>query len=870
MNGVDQVIAAARRAARRALLRDTARRSGRALLIGAGAALVLILADRLAGGLVSWPWLLGLPVGACLAGAVAWSVVRRPGLIEAAAEVDGALRLKDRLSSALAFRGPAGVPDAAFAEWAVRDGAAAAASARLDKAIPVRLDWTWMAWPVVAAAGLAGALFVPSLRWSAPAATTVARTEARTRAAAIVEEAAQTARDVLEAETGDLATPEELRVIEDLRAQLDRGVTDPDSAIVQAASQLEDLSRRLAAESEQRRLEQEALSRRLASGTPDETEGEAAPEGGSATDALEEALRAGDVNAAREAAEALAQEAPTWTPEQRDAFTRDLERLAGRLVPPQQPGGEPGGAPNPEGAPPVEPPPQPDQPPEPDEPPVGDQPRGDDAQPGGEQSAPQPFEERTRRELEERGITPEQQRDLERRITPEDARRELERRGMDPDAARRLGERIARENQERQAERTAEERMRDLRRSLKDAAREIREQPQDQPGERTGEERAPDGRQPGARGPDPRAPEGATPSEQQGREGEHRGRPGDPRQPGESPRPQPGQQPADQPRPGDEPGAQPKPQPGDQPGREGGEQPRPQPGQQPGDQPRPGDEPGTQPKPQPGDQPGREGGEQPRPQPGQQPGDQPRPGNDPGTQPQPQPGDQPGRDGGEQPAPEPGGQSGTQPRSGEQPGGEPTEQTPGGEGQQPGEREGEGEGQRPEGGDQGKGPGRGWDRLRRTMDALGQAQRDAERQREQAERLREQAEEMLRQASPEEREEMRRWAESMLSEGGPREPSAPVERAPAEFGSEPVDARRSARDRSRESVVAQWFTDQPVDREGAPGRAVMDEQIRDAAAGAERAIEQQVVPNRYSDLVRRVFRRYGERAAAPPGPQRAP
>lgn len=835
MSGVDQVIAAARRAARRALLRDAARRCGRALLIGAGAALALILADRLAGGLVSWPWLFGLPVGLSLAGAVVWSIVRRPGLIEAAAEVDGALRLKDRLSSALALRRSPGVPDAAFSEWAVRDGAAAAASVRLDKAIPVRLDWTWMAWPVVAAAGLAGALFVPAARWSASPATTVARSEARTRAAAIVEEAAETARKALEAETGNLATPEQLRVIEDLQAQLDRGATDPDAAIVQAASQLEDLSGRLAAESEQSRLEQGALTRRLASGTPDENEGEAAPGGGSTTDSLEEALRAGDVDAAREAAEALAQEAPTWTPEQRDAFTRDLERLAERLASPSESSGEPGATPNPEEPPSAEPPPQPGQrpePPEPDEQPAGQQPGGEDSRPAGEPPTSQPFEERTRRELEERGITPEQQRDLEQRMTPEDARRELERRGMDPDAARRLGERIARENQERQAEHGAEERMRDLRRSLEDAAREIREQPQDQPGEPTGKERPTNGRQPGDRAPDPRAPEGAAGSEQQqGREGEQRQ--GDPRQTGESPRPQPGQQP--------------------------------------GDQPRPGDEPGTQPKPQPGEQPGREGGEQPRPQPGQQPGDQPRPGNEPGTQPQPAPGEQPGREGGEQPTPEPGRQPGTEPRPGEQPGGESPQQVPGGPGQQPDGREGGGEGQRPEGGDQGKGPGRGWDRLRRTMDTLGQAQRDAERQREQAERLREQAEDMLRRASPEEREEMRRWAESMPNEGGRPEPSAPVEGAPAEFGSEPVDARRSARDRSNESVVAQWFTDQPVDRDGAPGRAVMDEQIRDAAAGAERAIEQQVVPNRYSDLVRRVFRRYGERAAAPPArPQRAP
>jgi hypothetical protein len=50
----------------------------------------------------------------------------------------------------------------------------------------------------------------------------------------------------------------------------------------------------------------------------------------------------------------------------------------------------------------------------------------------------------------------------------------------------------------------------------------------------------------------------------------------------------------------------------------------------------------------------------------------------------------------------------------------------------------------------------------------------------------------------------------------------------------------------------------------------MDEQIQRAAQGAERAIEQQVVPGRYGDFVRRVYRRYGERAAAPGAPPTPP
>lgn len=153
------------------------------------------------------------------------------------------------------------------------------------------------------------------------------------------------------------------------------------------------------------------------------------------------------------------------------------------------------------------------------------------------------------------------------------------------------------------------------------------------------------------------------------------------------------------------------------------------------------------------------------------------------------------------------------------------------------------------------------------MEQMSQGPRDAERQKEQADRIRRQAEEMLKQASPQEREQMERWARSMQGERGTPPPS--IAPPPSDFSNEPVDARRPAADQPRERAVAQWFADQPPDRGAAPGRAAMDEQLRRAAEGAERAIEQQSVPGRYSDLVRRVFRRYEERAVSGP-PARKP
>lgn len=69
---------------------------------------------------------------------------------------------------------------------------------------------------------------------------------------------------------------------------------------------------------------------------------------------------------------------------------------------------------------------------------------------------------------------------------------------------------------------------------------------------------------------------------------------------------------------------------------------------------------------------------------------------------------------------------------------------------------------------------------------------------------------------------------------------------------EPVGGGRVAGERPSDPS-AQEATIPPV----TPAR------LQEAAAGAERAIEQQSVPDRRSELVRRVFRRYAERAQTP-------
>jgi hypothetical protein len=97
---------------------------------------------------------------------------------------------------------------------------------------------------------------------------------------------------------------------------------------------------------------------------------------------------------------------------------------------------------------------------------------------------------------------------------------------------------------------------------------------------------------------------------------------------------------------------------------------------------------------------------------------------------------------------------------------------------------------------------------------------------------------------------------------GPAPPASPTDRTEA------VDARRQTP--TGERVIAKWFDPNSPNGAGVSREAIRED-VRQAAAGAEKAIEQQVVPGRHSDLIRRVFRRYAERIepAARPAPVEA-
>lgn len=531
MNGThSRTLALARAAARRATARDLLRRSGRAALAGAVIAAALVIVDRLVGGLAPWPWLAIAPVAVLVSAACAWTLARRSSPIEAVGEVDRALGLRDRLSSAVALSLASARQDPIFTRWAVADAESTAGGVRLRRVMPLRPEWTWIAWPLLSAASIAAVFLVPALTWKQSSPEAIRQTAAREAAAQQVAAATEAAREALEAGPPEPATAEQLAALEELEAELARGQISPETARVKAARELDQLAGSLEQEARQRALEREALRERLAAApSPDPDRARRGP-----ASPLEDALRRGDLPGAARAAEDLAEQLDRLTPEEQRALSEDLEALAETL----RSQGE------------TAPPPAPPEPPA--------------------------------------GLTPEQAERLEQETNPEEIVRELERSGYDPESARRQAERVAKENRERQAEQAAREQSEQIEQSLREAAEEARRQAEQPPGPPD----RPDAQPPQGDPRQPEAPSGEPPDRQPGEQRQPTEPPSGEPQPGERPGQEPGQQPQPQPAPtpGEQPG-EPQPAPeqgqGEQPDQQPGEQPQPQPTAPP--RPQPGD-----------------------------------------------------------------------------------------------------------------------------------------------------------------------------------------------------------------------------------------------------------------------------------------
>ena len=116
---------------------------------------------------------------------------------------------------------------------------------------------------------------------------------------------------------------------------------------------------------------------------------------------------------------------------------------------------------------------------------------------------------------------------------------------------------------------------------------------------------------------------------------------------------------------------------------------------------------------------------------------------------------------------------------------------------------------------------------------------------------------MMDSASPEDRERLANLGRQLAG----RESASPADRAIPEWRgpTQTFDVRdkgpASQADSTGERTIAQWLT-QPQPGGTAKPAALPPETLRRASQSAQEAIEQQSIPPRHADLVKRVFRRY--------------
>lgn len=844
----------ATKAANRALTRALLTRLGPSLLLGAAGGLGLVLADRLIGPGLAW-WMTVTPPIA-LGGVIGvWLALRsRATPLSATSEVDSAFRLEDRLASALSLEQSKN--DDPFAALAVEEGEQYAGRVDVRQAIPLKTDWTWLAWPLVGAGALALGIWLPPqhlLRDEAALEQQIAQAQYKQDVEQKIEQAAKRVQETAaDEETKDLFTQDELDLISQLNEQLASGEKDPEDAAGQAAKTIEDAARRARQEAEKLRQQQQSLDDILrdAASRQEDTGGsqDQMSPGEQAAERVREALRRQDPRAAAEAIERLQQEAERMNASDREEAAEQLRDLA------------------------------------------------DDIQNAGsdQQQRANAQREQQQRDLEQMGLSPEEAEQLSQETDPQAIEDALRERGVDEQSARDAAERIAEQNGEREAQEQAAQAAQELSEAVDEAASDVEQEPQqqqEQPGEQTGEQ----GEQGESQNTQQSEPGDQQQQQQQGEGQERSNTPngmGDPREsapegtrepdgserqrepdPNASPNQNqsPNQQQDAPQNPGERQGGDPNQQQGqegsqpnpetDQNTKQGGEQ------QQPGEQPQGQQEPGASPPEQQGNTPQ---GEQPS---GQQSGevpDQSDPNQPEGGEQSQQPSEsgQPGEQQGE------GGQQGT-PQEGEARGEEgqsnQREGQPEGQsgGQQPTSPEGS-QGQSPDGTGSGNEAGRGLKNLQDRLNQMGEQQERGQQLAENSEELQKQARELYDSLSPEEQDELANWAKEQMRQGNTPEQMAEDIFRPKTFQDE-MDIRRAGGD---DQVAAEYFNpDSQSEWDGSISRRATKETLRDAAAAGQRAVEEQVVPARYRN-VGEYFRRVAEKADqlpdAPPAAPAAP
>ncbi len=782
--------AIANAADRRLWLASLVRAAGRCATVSALGGLALVAADRIfAFDLPVWALIATpLTLGAAAAIVLASRARRRAG--DASIVLDHALGFRDRVSSALALEHAAHNGEASdpFFTLAQRDADRVAGDAKIRRAIPLRFDNWWFAAPFAAAGLIAAALFTPVfdvLERNDRRVVEVAMQEDRDQAANTIEQLKEELRNAATTESGDAATPEQLRALEELERELAEGAIDADDARTEAASRLGDLAQSFEDRAEREDRSLDALNERLGARNDESAQ--------SSTSELEDALRRNDFESAAQALEDLRREIAkdsAATPAQREQLARDLDSLARALdeaSAPREGSNEPA-----------------------------------EATPGAD-DATTPKNQDAAESLREHGVPDNTANELADSLDADEIRRALEDRQLAPEQADRLAERIAEQNKNAAADEQARRDLRELADALDKAAENARD-PESIP----------------PTPPPPQSPTQQPPTEPSAPESDN------------AQRNEPGTPPDDQRRASageDRPQNQSDPSQRESEKDPGAPQRTPQQG--------PAQDVGSDQ----GDDNTAEKGA------GRQVDDAKRPDGNPqqGTD------DAPGSSGDDaaspsnQPTPD---DAQPSPRNAQGQGAEQesVERRPGGAADRPSDNdapgsstnEAESSGEQSGQGQTNDGVGRAIDKVRQ----FAERQRTAQQSREEAARLREQAERVMQDLSPQEREELRRLAEQIARERGP---------TPDDF----TDARTADMDARRPGgteddagrVIAEWLTEGKPEGDASRGTVDAQRRLAEAAQGAQRAIEEQRAPSRYSDIIRRYFQRLPnavERAAPAP------
>ena len=309
------------------------RHAGRALLLTSAVLCLSVTLIKLLGwpALPSWQQsvegISGVLALAALAGGV-WAFLHRPSSLYAASVIDRQLRLKDRISSAVALGDRAGPGRTInpFAATVLDAAESVAATARVPAAIPIRFERSWILWPVLVLTALAGILWLPTLNLLGRPDPVVVQQQiqARRGLSKQLAQAVEAARSAAPSKAADPVTARAISDLEEMQRELEKGdskgqpiASRAAKALDQIAARTEEHARNASARTQEERDNLVAAAR--SQNTAEKSAGD--------TD-LAKALRSGDLAAASEAARRLLDPKASQSQAEREAAARSLEQLS--------------------------------------------------------------------------------------------------------------------------------------------------------------------------------------------------------------------------------------------------------------------------------------------------------------------------------------------------------------------------------------------------------------------------------------------------------------------------------------------------------------------------------------------------------------